>query len=142
MMLAKGMAATRGSLAKNEPREAVGKMTEAQEEAEEWEQKEQDWKALEQRCEEVMSQVAANLVAEKEKIRDAEVVATELAQALSEMETLDAMDPVLPGIFCLDRSLTALGLVGDEEDPMSEDPSERDPKAVYSEDEAREGASQ
>jgi hypothetical protein len=63
--------------------EAVGKMTEAQEEAKEYEQKEQDRKALEQCCEEVMSWVAANLAAEKEKIRDTEVVAAGLAQVLS-----------------------------------------------------------
>jgi hypothetical protein len=34
------------------------------------------------------------------------------------------------------------GLVRDEDDPVSENPSERDPKAVYSEDEEREGALQ
>jgi hypothetical protein len=44
-----------------------GKMTEAQEEAKEHEQKEQDRKALEQHHEEAMSQVTADLVAKNEK---------------------------------------------------------------------------
>jgi hypothetical protein len=42
-------------------------MTEAQEEAEEREQKERDRKVLEQCCEEAMSWVVADLAAENEK---------------------------------------------------------------------------
>jgi tetratricopeptide (TPR) repeat protein len=122
-------------------------MTQAQEEDKEREREERARKALEQRCEEVLSRVAANLAAEKEKIRTAEVLAAELAQALSEMEALDAADPCFAQALTLDpvdtnRSPTPLGPVGDEDDPVSEDPSERDPKAVYTEDENREGALQ
>jgi hypothetical protein len=117
-----------------------GKMTEAQEEEEEREREERACKALEQRCEEVMSQVAANLTAEKEKIRSAEVLAAELAQALSEMEALDATHPrfaweLTPDPVDTNRSPTPSGPVGDEDDPVSEDPSERDLRAVYEEDE-------
>jgi hypothetical protein len=124
-----------------------GKMTEAQEEEEERENEERERKALEQRREEVMSRVAANLAAEKEKIRSAEVLAAELAQALSEMEALDAAHPrfareLTPDPVDTHRSPTPSGPVGDEEDPVSEDSSERDRMAVYSEDENREGASQ
>jgi hypothetical protein len=119
-----------------------GKMTKAQEEEEEHARK-----ALEQRCEEVMSRVAANLAAEKEKIRSAKILATELVQALSEMEALDAAHPrfareLTPDPVDTNRSPTPSGPVGDEDDPVSEDPSERDLKAVYEEDENREGASQ
>jgi hypothetical protein len=124
-----------------------GKMTQAQEEDEEHENEERARKALEQRRKEVMSRVAANLAAEKEKIRSAEVLAAELAQALSEMEALDAAHPrfaweLTPDPVDTHRSPTPLGLVGDEDDPASEDSSERDPKEVYSEDENRGGASQ
>jgi hypothetical protein len=87
-----------------------GKRTEAQEEAEKHERKEWDQKALEQCCEEVISRVAA----EKEKIRDTEVVTAGLAKALSEMEELDAMDPwflweVSPELVNFHRSSTASG---------------------------------
>jgi hypothetical protein len=124
-----------------------GKMTKAQEEEEELENEERERKALEQRREEVMSRVAANLAAEKEKIRSAEVLAAELAQALSEMEALDAAHPrfarpMTPDPVDTNRSPTPSGPVGDENDPVSEDPSERDPGAIYEEDEHREGASQ
>jgi hypothetical protein len=117
-----------------------GKMTEAQEVVEER-------KALEQHCEEVMSRVAANLAAEREKIRSSEVLAAEMAQALSEMQELNAADPrftreIIPKPVDFHQSPTASGLVRDEDDLVSEDPSERDPKAVYSEDEDREGALQ
>jgi hypothetical protein len=63
------------------------------------------------------------------------------------MEELNAADTrfargTSPGPVEYHRSLTASGPVGDEDEPVLEDPSERDPKAVYSEDEEREGASQ
>jgi hypothetical protein len=124
-----------------------GKMTQAQEEEEERKNEERARKALEQRREEVMSRVAAKLAAEKEKIRSAEVLAAELAQALSEMEALDAAHlcfarELTPDPVDTHRSLTPSGPVGDEDDPVSEDPSERDPGAVYEEDKHREGASQ
>jgi hypothetical protein len=124
-----------------------GKMMQAQEEEEERENEERARKALEQRCEEVMSQVAANLAAEKEKIRSTEVLAAELAQALSKMEALNAAHPrfareLTPDPVDTHRSPTPSGPVGDEEDPVSEDPSERDRMAIYSEDENREGALQ
>jgi hypothetical protein len=105
-MPVKGMAETRGGPAKKELGKAIGKMTKAQEEAEEW-----DWKVLKQCHEEVMSRVVANLAAEKEKIQDTEVVAVELVQALSEMEMLDAADPVSPGPVEFHRLQTASGLV-------------------------------
>jgi hypothetical protein len=122
-------------------------MTEAQEVAEERGCEERAHKALEQRQEEVMGRMAANLAAEREKIRSSEVLATEMAQVLSEMEELDAADPrfawgISPELVHFHQSLTASGPVGDKDDPVSEDPSERDPKAVYSEDEERESASQ
>jgi hypothetical protein len=93
-----------------------GKMTEAQEEAEECEREERACKALKQHWEEVMSWVAA----EKEKIWDAEVVATGLAQALSEMEVLDTADPhfawgITPKPVDFHRSPTTSGPVRDEE---------------------------
>jgi hypothetical protein len=56
-------------------------------------EKEREHKALEQRRKEVMSRVVAKLVAENKKIQDAQSVATGLAQALSEMEELNAVDP-------------------------------------------------
>jgi hypothetical protein len=68
-------------------------------------------------------------------------------QMLSELQELDAADPcfvrpVSPGPVEYHRSPTASSPVRDEDEPVSEDPSERDPKAVYSEDKDREGASQ
>jgi hypothetical protein len=124
-----------------------GKMTEAQEEDEEREREERARKALEQRREEVMSRLAADLAAEQENIRDPQMAAASLVQTLSELQELDAADPqfihlVSPGPVNYHRSPTASGPVGDEDEPVSENPSERDPKAVYSEDENREGASQ
>jgi hypothetical protein len=118
-------------------------MTEAQEETEERKREERECKTLEQRREEMMSRVAA----ENERIRESQTVAAGLAQALSEIEELDAAHPRFARVFTPEpvdchQSLTTLGPVGDEDDPVSEDPSEKDPKAVYLEDEERKGASQ
>jgi hypothetical protein len=65
-----------------------GKMTEAQEEDEE-----RARKALEQRCEEMMSWVEAALAAETETVRNAQAAIANLTQALSEMRELDAAHP-------------------------------------------------
>jgi hypothetical protein len=124
-----------------------GKMTEAQEEDEEREREERARKALEQRREEVMSWVEAALAAETETVRNLQVAIANLTQALSEMRELDAAHPRFARALTLDpvdtnRSPTPSGPVGDEDDPVSEESSERDPKEVYSEDENREGASQ
>jgi hypothetical protein len=67
-----------------------GKMTEAQEEDEEREREERERKALEQRCEEVMSRVEAALAAETETVRNSQAAIANLTQALSEMRELDA----------------------------------------------------
>jgi hypothetical protein len=122
-------------------------MTEVQEEAEECEHEEQACKVLEQHWEEVMSWLVADLAAEQEKIWDAQTAAASLAQTLSELQELDAVDPcfvhlVSPGPVKYHRSPTASGPVRDEDEPVSEDPSKKDPKAVNSEDEDQEGASQ
>jgi hypothetical protein len=122
-------------------------MTQAQEEEEEHEREERERKALEQRHEEVMSQVEAALAAENETVRNAQASIANLTQALSEMRDLDAAHlrfawPLTPDPVDTNRSPTPSGPVGDEEDPVSEDSSERDRMAVYSEDENREGASQ
>jgi seryl-tRNA synthetase len=124
-----------------------GKMTEAQEEDEERECEERARKVLEQRREEIMSQVASALAAENKTVRNAQAAIANLTQALSEMQQLDAAHPRFARELTLDlvntnRSLTPSGPVGDEDDSVSEDPSERDPMTVYSEDENQEGASQ
>jgi hypothetical protein len=120
-------------------------MTEAQEEEEECENEERERKALEQRREEVMSRVESALAAENETVRNSQANITNLTQALSEMQELDAAHPRFAWPLTLDpvdtnRSPTPSGPAGD--DPVSEAPSERDPGAVYEEDEHREGASQ
>jgi hypothetical protein len=124
-----------------------GKMTEAQEEDEERECEEQARKALEQCREEVMSRVESALAAENETVRNAQAAIANLTQVLSEMRELDAAHPrfareITPEPVDTHRSLTPSGPVRDKEDPVSEDPSERDRMAVYSEDEDRQGASQ
>jgi hypothetical protein len=118
-----------------------GKMTEEHE----WE--ERDRKALEQHREEVMGRVAAALAAENETVQNAQAAIANLTQVLSEMEDLDTAHPrfaqaIIPEPFDFHQSPTTSGPVGDEDDPVSEDLSERDPEAVYSEDEGRQGASQ
>jgi hypothetical protein len=122
-------------------------MTQAQEEDEERENEERERKALEQRREEVMSRVESALAAENETVRNSQANIANLTQALSEMQELDAAHPrfarlMTPDPVDTNRSPTPSGPVGDENDPVSEDPSERDPGAVYEEDENREGASQ
>jgi hypothetical protein len=124
-----------------------GKMTEAQEEDKERECEERARKVLEQRCEEIMGRVASALAAENEMVRNVQAAIANLTQALSEMQQLDAAYPRFARELTLDpvdtnRSPTPLGPVGDEDDSVSEDPSERDPMTVYSEDENREGALQ
>jgi hypothetical protein len=64
-------------------------MMEAQDEAEKREREERERKAFKQCWEEVMSWVAA----ENEKIQESQTFAVGLAQALSEMEELDAAHP-------------------------------------------------
>jgi hypothetical protein len=122
-------------------------MTQAQEEDEEREREERERKALEQRREEVMSWVEAALAAETETVRNSQAAIANLTQALSEMRELDAAHPrfarpLTPDPVDTNWSPTPLGPAGDEDDPVSEDPSERDPGAVYEEDEHQEGASQ
>jgi hypothetical protein len=122
-------------------------MMEAQEEDEEREREDRARKALEQCREEVMSRVASALAAENETVRNAQAAIANLTQALSEMQELDAAHPrfargITPDPVDTHRPPTASGPVGDEDEPVSEDPSERDPRAIYSEDENREGALQ
>jgi hypothetical protein len=98
---------------------------------------------LKQRREEVMGRVAA----ENERVRDAQAAVVNLTQVLSEMEELNAAHPcftwgITPEPVDTHRSLTASSPVRDEDDPVSEDPSERDRMVVYSEDKDREGAPQ
>jgi hypothetical protein len=94
-----------------------------------------------------MGRVASALVAKNETVRNAQAAIANLTQALSEMQQLDAAHPrfareLTPDPVDTNRSPTPSGLVGDEDNSVSEDPSERDPMTVYSEDENREGASQ
>jgi hypothetical protein len=94
-----------------------------------------------------MGQVAAALAAQNERVRDAQAAVANLTQALSEMQELNTVHPrfaweITPEPVDIHRSPTPSRPVGDEDDPVSEDPSERDRMAVYSEDEDREGASQ
>jgi hypothetical protein len=123
-----------------------GKMMEAQEEEEERKNEERERKALEQRCEEVMSRVESALAAENETVRNSQANIANLTQALSEMQELDAAHlrfarPLTPDPVDTNRSPTPSGPVGDKNDPVSEDSSERDPGAEYEEDKHREGAS-
>jgi hypothetical protein len=125
-----------------------GRMTEAQEQEQEDEREDKARRALVQRREEVMARLAANLAAENERARDAQQHAAKLVQMLSELEELDAADPQFERDFANElvveflRSPTEPGPVGDEDEAVSESPSERDPRADYTEDEERERALQ
>jgi hypothetical protein len=83
----------RGSCGRDKGKGKMTEAQEAQEAAEEEVQKEREHKALEQRREEMMGWVAADLAAENKKIRDTQTAAASLAQTLSEMQELDATHP-------------------------------------------------
>jgi hypothetical protein len=127
-------------------------------EAMEREEADQRRKAAEQRRNEAVERTQAAFDAAETVARDAREAANAYAAALAELQALDVMDErfTRPRSAGPDngfdrqfdeRSDTPTGPVGNEDEAVSEEPSERDPNTQYSDDgveerEDRQGASQ